>query len=273
MLISVIISTYNWPDALHCVLKALNYQKDRDFEIIIADDGSDEKTKNTIENFKKISSIPLTHIWHEDLGFRAASIRNKAVVQAKGDYLIFLDGDCVALPTFICNHRRLAERNFFVSGNRVLLSESATPQFIKGDELFFQQTLWQWIVHWWRGDCNRWSPLLKLKLGIFRKLRQTQWRGAKTCNLGIYRQDFMAINGMDEGYVGWGYEDSDLVVRLQNNGTMRKDGRYFIPVLHLWHQHNKNPTTLADNFSRFQAVIKSKESRAKLGIDQYTQIK
>ncbi len=126
MLISVIISTYNWPDALQCVLNALKHQNDQNFEILIADDGSNDKTKDVITRFSKLSSIPITHVWQEDCGFRAAAIRNKAVIQAKGEYLVFIDGDCITLPSFIQQHRFLAEKNFFVSGNRILLSEKAS---------------------------------------------------------------------------------------------------------------------------------------------------
>ncbi len=269
MLISVIISTYNWPDALGCVLNALKHQSDQNFEILIADDGSSDKTKEVINQFSKFSSILVTHVWQEDCGFRAAAIRNKAVVQAKGEYLVFIDGDCIALPSFIQQHRFLAEKNFFVSGNRVLLSEKATPKYLENEELFSKASLWLWIMRWWKGDCNRWLPFVKLNLGALRKLRHQRWKGAKTCNLGVFRQDFIAINGMDETYIGWGFEDSDLVVRLQNSGIKRKDGRCFIPIIHLWHLQNKHPVTSVENFSRLQDVIKSKVSWAIKGINQY----
>ncbi len=151
------------------------------------------------------------------------------------------------LPTFIGNHRKLAEKKFFVSGNRILLSEQITLKYITENISVLHQTLWQWIKFKRQGKCNRWSPLLTLRLGIIRKLRKNQWQGVKTCNLALFREDFIAINGMDENYQGWGFEDSDLVVRLQNNHVKRKDGRYFVPVIHLWHPHNRHPISSANN--------------------------
>lgn len=269
MFISVIVTTYNRPDALQCVLHSLAHQSDQGFEIVVADDGSDEHTKHVIDHFVKTTPLSLTHIWHENLGFRAAAIRNKAVAKAKGDYLIFLDGDCALPSNFIKNHRNLSEKGFFVAGNRVLLSEKATATFLKTQKLFFKQSLWQWIKSQWRGECNRWLPLVTIPLGILRKARPRKWKGAKTCNLGLFRQDFIAVNGFDENYIGWGFEDSDLIIRLQNYGIKHKTGQYNIPVLHLWHPHNSHPESSSKNFSRLQTTLQSTTTQAIIGVNQY----
>ena len=119
-LISVIVTTYNWPDALLLCLDSLNNQNDKNFEIIIADDGSTQKTRQLINEFKQHTSIVIQHIFQDDLGFRAGTIRNKAAATSKGKYLIFLDGDCIVRPNFISRHRQLAEKGFWIPGNRIL---------------------------------------------------------------------------------------------------------------------------------------------------------
>lgn len=269
MLISVIITTYNWPEALKKSLKSLDYQTDRNFEILIADDGSDDRTKMLVESFSTKTDLAIRHIWHEDKGFRAASIRNKAAARANGEYLIFIDGDCAVPPSFIKKHCELAESGFFVPGNRVLLSEQATPVFLATRELFFKRSLWQWLKSWWRGECNRFFPFVTLRLGWLRKINPKKWCGAKTCNLGLFRQDFISVNGMDENYIGWGFEDSDLVIRLQKFGIKRKAGRNAVPVIHLWHKINSDAPTTQQNRERLESMMRSKTVRCSLGVDQY----
>ena len=121
MLISVIITTYNSPDFLKKCLNSFLKQKDKNFEIVIADDGSTEDTKRTIENFKD-SFFKVSHAWHEDMGFRAAKIRNEAVKLTSGEFLVFIDGDCIVFDDFIMNHRSLSEKGYFSRGNRSMLS-------------------------------------------------------------------------------------------------------------------------------------------------------
>ncbi|MBV5324229.1 MAG: glycosyltransferase [Rhodospirillaceae bacterium] len=124
--ISVVVTTYNRPDALTTVIEACFAQDDLDFEIIIADDGSGHNTQQAIAALQARAPVPLRHVWQEDLGFRAARGRNLGTLAATGDYIIFLDGDCVPQRNFISQHRKLAQRGYLVSGSRILLSEAAT---------------------------------------------------------------------------------------------------------------------------------------------------
>ena len=122
MLISVIVSTYNWPEALDLCLSSLLAQEDRNFEIVIADDGSNEDTRHLIDAYIiSAGEIKIYHTYQEDQGFRLSAIRNKATLACNGGYLIFLDGDCVVLPSFVKNHRKLMQHKYFVAGNRVLI--------------------------------------------------------------------------------------------------------------------------------------------------------
>ena len=130
-LISVIVSTYNREDALEAVLRSLAHQTDRDFEVVVADDGSKPATAELVQAWKAKFGHPLVHVWHEDRGFRAAEIRNRAILASHGAYVIFLDGDCITRPDFVATHRRLAEPGWFVTGNRVLLSPELTTKVLR----------------------------------------------------------------------------------------------------------------------------------------------
>src|SRR5271157_5599202 len=129
-LISVIVSTYNRTDALDAVLRSLSTQSDRDFEIIVADDGSRPDTSEVVVRWSARAGVPVKHVWHEDQGFRLAEIRNRAVLASQGAYCIFLDGDCLAQPGFIAAHRAVAQPDWFVTGSRLLLSQALTARVL-----------------------------------------------------------------------------------------------------------------------------------------------
>lgn len=250
-LISVIVTTYNRPDALTLVLQGLSLQSNKKFEVLVADDGSTSETKALIEN--KAWNFPIKHIWHEDVGFRAALIRNLAAKEAKGDYLIFIDGDCVPRSDFIERHNQLAEREWFVAGSRLLLSQAFTEEAVAGERKILQWNFWQWLIARIMGQCNRILPLIPVPF-LPRKRKSQEWRGAKTCNLAVWHADFNRVNGFNDQYVGWGYEDSDLVVRLIKTGVRRKQGQYAVTVLHLWHKENDRQHE-ADNWSKLIKTI------------------
>ena len=126
MLISVVVTTYNRPDALRAVLAGLAAQTDHGFEVLVADDGSRDDTRQLVERTAAAFPVPVAHVWQEDEGFRAGAARNRAAAVARGEYLVFLDGDCVPRPDFVAQHRTLAERGWMVAGNRILLSEAFT---------------------------------------------------------------------------------------------------------------------------------------------------
>jgi glycosyltransferase involved in cell wall biosynthesis len=234
-LISVIVTTWNREDALDAVLRSLSVQTDRDFEVIVADDGSGEATAKLITEWVPKLGRPLKHVWQEHRGFRAAEIRNRAILASEGAYCIFLDGDCIARPGFIATHRQLSEPDWFVTGNRILMSEHLTATILR-DKL--DPETWsyrEWARERGRGGINRTVPLMRLPLGPLRKLRWCAWRGARSCNLAVWRSDLDRIDGFDCAYEGWGREDSDLLVRLLHAGTRRKDGVFATGVLHLWH--------------------------------------
>lgn len=263
--ISVIVTTYNREDALAAVLSALSRQSDRDFEVVVADDGSRPATAALVEGWRSRLGAPLGHIWQEDHGFRAAEIRNRAILGSRGEYCIFLDGDCIVRPDFVAVHRRLAERGWFVTGNRVLLSPALTAAVLRDAARPGDWSAREWIGHRMRGDVNRLAAVLRLPLGALRKLGAREWRGARSCNLAVWRSDFDRIDGFDASFVGWGREDSDLLIRLLHAGVRRKDGRFATGVVHLWHPEVDRAPLVA-NDARIEEVLRTRRLRAERGL-------
>ena len=237
--ISVIITTYNRPDALAAVLEACFCQDDNQFEIIIADDGSTHNTRQCVENLKRRSPVPLLHVWQPDEGFRAARARNQGILAASGDYIVFLDGDCMPQPSFISQHRKLARPGYLVTGSRVLLSPGYTLRLLAEHLNLHRLTLWDKLKLRLTGDLNKFLQTVLTLPDVGRESRRFSWRRIKSCNLGVWRSDLDTVNGFDESFQGWGHEDSDLVVRLFNAGVMRKEGAFATEVYHLWHKENE----------------------------------
>lgn len=268
-LISVIVTTYNWPEALAACLDSLLSQRDSNFEIIIADDGSSHATHRLISDFQQRSPVPIQHIHHEDIGFRAGTIRNKAAAISRGDYLLFMDGDCIAFQSFITRHRHLAEAGYFVPGNRVLLNQDYTGQVLARHISLHTGSLAFFLGLWLQRRINRFLPLILLPFHKWRYRQPWFWQKAMTCNLAIWKNDFLAVNGFDEVFEGWGYEDSDLVIRLIHLGIKRKEGRFAVPVLHLWHPQNDRSRHDENHQRLLQRLNDKTLIRAESGVDQY----
>jgi glycosyltransferase involved in cell wall biosynthesis len=234
-LISLVITTYNRPDALEAVVEACFAQHDKNFEIIIADDGSTANTRDAVARLNIRSPVPLRHVWQPNKGFRAAMARNRGIAASSGEYVVFLDGDCIPQPDFIARHRRLAQRGLLVTGSRVLLSPELTARILaERIDLNRVGTLTK-LAYRLQGHINKVLQWLVRWPDIGRERKRFTWRRIKSCNLGVWRSDLELVNGFDGSFVGWGYEDADLVVRLFNAGVMRKDGSFATEVFHLWH--------------------------------------
>jgi glycosyltransferase involved in cell wall biosynthesis len=264
-LISVIITTYNREDALDAVLRSLAGQSDADFEIIVADDGSKLATAALIAAWKARLPRRLGHVWHEDRGFRAAEIRNRAILASHGAYCIFLDGDCVVRPNFVATQRRLAERGWFVIGNRILLSAPLTQKVLHEKRTPENWSIAGWLGQRLSGGVNRLSAVLRLPLGPLRKLRAHAWKDARSCNLAIWRSDLDRVDGFDADYRGWGKEDSDIIVRLLHAGVRRKDGNFATGVVHLWHPE-ADRSMLSANEDKLSAIVAGDHIRAHNGL-------
>lgn len=259
-MISVILATYNWPQALKLCLQSLGSQTDLHFEIIIADDGSAADTGALVKVIQQHFPVTITHLWQEDQGFRKTRILNQAIQVSNGNYLVFLDGDCIVQPDFIARHRQLSEKGCLVTGSRVLLSAQLTRRLIHLPAWSYQDFSSSLLSNWLSGGINKYLPLkIQLGDGSWRKYRKFVWRRIKGCNMACWKKDALQIDGFDESMTGWGHEDADFVFRLQNNGLIRKSGSWSTEVLHLYHQIN-DQSNAAENARRVREKILAKAS-------------
>jgi len=264
-LISVIVSTYNRADALDSVLRSLSTQTDRNFEIIAADDGSRADTGDVVARWSARDGVPIRHVWHEDLGFRLAGIRNRAILASQGTYCIFLDGDCLARPDFITAHRALAQPGWFVTGSRLLLSEALTARVLAEGLVPEGWSLGTWIGQRLRGGVNRIGPLLLPWSGVSAKRNERRWRGARGSNMAFWRADLDAVDGFDAAFVGWGREDSDMFARMIRHGIRRRNARLEATVLHLWHPE-QDRARLEENERQLEQLLNETRVRARQGL-------
>ncbi|MBO3116193.1 glycosyltransferase family 2 protein [Winogradskyella sp. DF17] len=257
---SLVISTYNWPKALQLVLKSLNAQTRMPNELIIADDGSTGATKKLIAEFKNTTKIPVRHIWHEDNGFRKAEILNKAIAQSSGDYIIQVDGDCIMHPRFIEDHLGFAQKNTYLYGSRVNIQHNHLEQLFSDHQTRFSMFS--------KGIKKRTRavhlPLLSY-LYLAKHKHSKKYRG---CNTSFFKSDFIAVNGYNEDFKGWGREDSELAMRFYNAGLRSRRLRYRGIVYHIYH-YEKPKDRLALNNDIEQNTIKMKLVWAENGINKY----
>jgi glycosyltransferase involved in cell wall biosynthesis len=235
--ISVIVATYNWPEALKLCLLSLIKQTDSNFEIIVADDGSGAPTKAVVDQIAAQSAIRIEHVWQEDDGCRKTLIANRGIAASQGSYLIFIDGDCIAQPDFVSQHRKLAQKNYLITGSRILLSERLTKQLLQLGLWNFSDFKKNILSYRMAGDINKVLQLIvKRGDGHWRNFKRFVWRRIKGCNMACWKSDALAIGGFDESLVGWAHEDADFVFRLEHHGIHRKSGSWSTEVIHLYHR-------------------------------------
>lgn len=227
---SLIISTYNRPDALAVCLDSIRYQTLLPDEVIVGDDGSTAETKETIDRIKRDFPIPLIYIWQEDRGFRLAMMRNKTIAQATGDYIIEIDGDVFLHKRFVEDHVRLASPKRYLKGTRVRLGEKLTDEICK-------EQVNRKIYPWTSGIDSKAETALHLKWlsTLFADRFKKHKLSGLGCNMSFWRLDVLAINGYDEFFEGWGAEDDDLAHRLYRSGCRKRALRFSGIVYHLWH--------------------------------------
>ena len=262
MKVSLIITTYNRPDALNLVLKSAFAQKRLPDEIVIADDGSGEETKELIQHLAQKSPIPILHAWQEDKGFRAAMARNRAIALSSGEYIVMIDGDMILHPCFIEDHLTAAEHGCFVQGGRVLLDEKATEKAIR-------ESQWNFSI-FSRGIDNRKNMLRCKFLTRILGEKSRKLEGIRTCNFSLFREDIFSVNGFDNRFIGWGREDSEFAARLLNRGLQRKNLKFSAVAFHLNHKESKR-MNLPENDKKLQHTIENKSILCNDGIAKFRQ--
>jgi len=248
--VSVIISTYNRPLWLEKVLWSYDVQTYKNFEVVIADDGSGEDTINLIDSIKEELSYPIQHIWHEDAGFQKTIILNKATVSSKGYYLVYTDGDCIARKDFLEVHVVNRKVGYFLSGGYFKLPMDISKLISKKDiekQLCFD-------INWLKKHGLKSSfknnkvtaKGLKMKFLNFITPTKMTWNGH---NSSGYKKDIIKVNGFDER-MQYGGEDRELGERLVNLGIKPKRVRYNAICLHLDHERSYvNPEMIKKNKS------------------------
>lgn len=258
---SIIVSTYNWPEALEQCLRSIFSQTVLPSEIVIADDGSKIETRRLIEQLKKESPIPIVHVWHEDKGFRRTEIMNKGIVAASGKYLFQVDGDVILSPYFVSDHLELLKPNCFVCGSRVKLTPDVTTKIL---------TTKQFNIRWWNMPVSFMlnsfrSRFLRMYLADRYARKIDHLRG---CNMAFWRSDLFKVNGYNEDLMQWGHEDGELAYRLHFTGVQKRALKMGGNVYHLYHQEaskDKEQRHLAE----LERVQEEKLSWCTNGLDKY----
>lgn len=235
MKLSIIISTYNSEEWLHKVLLGFSIQTESDIEIVIADDGSTDKTKEVITSFTDKFTHPILHIWHEDKGFRKCRILNKAILASNSDYLLFTDGDCIPRKDFVAQHLKEKEIGYFLSGGYFKLQMSISKA-ITDDDILHQRCF---KVSWLRKHGQKLSfKLTKINnnnyFAIFMNWLTPTKRSWNGHNSSGFKADILAINGFNE-LLDYGGEDREMGERLFNNDLLSKQIRYMAICVHLDH--------------------------------------
>jgi len=245
--VALIISTYNWPQALKQTLRSVANQTIQPNEVLIADDGSDERTANLIQQFiTNNPTLNIKHVWHEDNGFRLAAIRNKAIRMAQSDYIIQIDGDIIIDQNFIADHLSIQAIGYFVTGSRLLLGKKITDVLLESEKINIAALRWK--------GKNFFNTL---RIPFLMRLLQNTYKSkgkhldyVKGCNMAFWKSDLYLVNGYDESFIGWGREDSDICIRLINAGVKKKFIKFCAVQYHLYH-----PLASRDQFEANDALI------------------
>jgi len=267
--ITVIISTYNKIDWLEKVLWGYALQTYKNLEVMIADDGSDEKTEALINEFRKDFLFPIRHIWHPDKGYMRQTILNEAILAASGDYIIMTDGDCIPKKDFVETHASLAKKGHFLSGGYCKLSLGLSRKISKVDVV--KETCFD--LKWLKSQ-EKLGLSNKLKLGSGKKLEKLLDKYTPTnatfnnCNSSGWKSDFITINGYDER-MQYGGPDRDFGERLENSGVSGIQIRHRAITLHLDHPRGyKNKESIDKNLAIRAHNKKNKIIETDFGIKQ-----
>lgn len=255
---SVIVSFYNKIDYLKLVFAGFEIQTEKNFEVIIADDGSNQDVLNLLQKIIPKYPFRIKHIWQEDKGFRKNKILNKAILSSESEYLILIDGDCIPHSHFVEGHLSNAEENIVLTGRRVNLSQKITSQLNEElvKEKFLEKKFYKIIIDGTVGKSIDVEKGIYIKNKSLLKLLNRKKRGLLGCNFSLFKKDILSINGFDERYeapsIG---EDSDIQFRLELIGKKIKSINHIAIQYHLYHILQERPQK---NLDLFEQVKKDK---------------
>lgn len=267
MQISVIISAYNRPRFLELVLRGYEMQTDRAFEVVIADDGSGGDVRAVIEAARARGGREIVHVWHEDVGFRKSLILNRAIVAARGDYLLFTDGDCIPRRDLLAVHRALARPGRYVAGGYLKLPAEITARLTVEDVETGRFAELGWLrAHGWRPGRRALRLTSSPQLARLYDLLTPTSPDFQGNNTAAWRRDILAVNGF-ESQMGYGGLDQALGYRLVNAGVPGLQARHRAITMHLHHDRPyKTPETMRRNRDIKRSIQRHREARARDGI-------
>ncbi|MGG6462226.1 glycosyltransferase family 2 protein [Solilutibacter silvestris] len=263
---SLVVSTYNWKEALALCLRSIAAQRVLPLEVVVADDGSREDTAELIRTMAADFPVPLIHAWQEDAGFRLARVRNLGIAASSGDYVIFLDGDLVLHPMFVADHLALIRPGIFLQGSRLNATPEESARLLAGGKPKFSPFMDM------EGRYKR-KHALRLPWVARRKALTAEGGQMMGCNMGVWRADLDRVNGFDDNYEGWGREDDDISARLKHAGLVRRPIRFAGLAIHLWHKtrwpDGIPPTEVLPNDRFFNKVLAEGTIRCDRGLDAH----
>jgi glycosyltransferase involved in cell wall biosynthesis len=263
---SIIAAFYNRIDYLKLVLAGFDRQTEKDFELIIADDGSRKDIVEEIKVIQTVHSFPLKHIWQDDKGFRKNKILNKAVVNSESDYLIFIDADCVPHRGFVEGHLNFAKKQASLTGRRVNLSQKITSELSVQNvcEGFLEKKFIRLSLDGIFGESVDVEKGIYIRNKFLLSLFNKKNRGLLGCNFSLFKNDLIKINGFDERYeapsIG---EDSDVQFRLELSGVKIKSINHIAVQYHLFHKLQERPQR---NLALFEEIQKNKLAFTPFGL-------
>jgi glycosyltransferase involved in cell wall biosynthesis len=252
--LTVVVPTYEWPAALDAVLRSLAEERDQDFDIVVADDGSGPETAAIVHAWRNRLTRRVAHVWQPDEGFRKARIENLAAREAQGELLVFLDGDLVPRRGFVSAVRRAFRPGWFLTSKRLNLSEGLSRQVLEDHAPVWRWSALRWLVTHPRELVAPVRPRERNRPGVLLPVRDRRrsWRDDQPefrppywayCFFGVHRHDFERVNGFDMRFVGWGEEDVDMGFRLQRAGLRCGWPGPRATLLHLWHPDRKETSS------------------------------
>lgn len=259
---SLIISTYNWPEALRLCLLSVKEQSVLPDEVIIADDGSTRHTAELIESMRATFPVKLKHVWQEDNGFQLSKIRNKAIAASACDYIIQIDGDLVLHPHFIKDHLATRKHGTFIAGSRVLMNKQLSDHLLR-----LQKPQVKWFEPGLTNMLNRFS-ISWLSRYLADRYKNEDVFKLRGCNMAFWKHDLVRVNGYNEVFHTWGREDNEIAVRLLNAGLKKRAIKFGGVVFHIFHPEADRSRCREADALLAESML-SKSMYCSQGIDQY----
>jgi glycosyltransferase involved in cell wall biosynthesis len=274
--LSIVIVTYAWPRALDVIFAALSEQSDGGFEVVVADDGSGPETAAVIERWREAGSFPIEHVWQPNQGWRKSRVLNLGALAARGDYLLFLDGDSIPRRHFVAAFRRCMLPGWFLASKRIHLSRQLSQRVVEQDLPVWRWSVARWLLRTPREFFTTHREAGSLGLLVPIRDRRRPWRARQPefsppweaygfC-FGVHRTDFERVNGFDLRFENWGGEDEDIAARLRRAGVRCGWPGPAATMLHLWHPVKRG--TMASNKHLVRESLASSHVRAEDGLQE-----